>query len=140
MARSASRVSRRAAISECGLKNAAPSGRPSGRITVTIVPGSSALAPASIVSSLEKIQGCPSMARLSPPGWSLMRGRSLFIDVPSFAERDAIAPRVARADHHAILELHDVEAALQRALLHHVSEVFQRIAQIECAGAGLDQG
>ncbi len=57
MARSASRVSRRAAISECGLKKAEPNGRPSGRITVTIVPGGSSLAPASITSSLEKIQG-----------------------------------------------------------------------------------
>src|SRR5688572_2208375 len=80
------------------------------------------------------------MARLSPPGCSLMRGRSLLIGVPSFAERDAVAPWIARADHHAILELHDIEAAPQLAFVDLVAEVFQRIAQVERAGAGLDQG
>src|SRR5687767_13134621 len=80
------------------------------------------------------------MARLSPPGCSLTRGRSLLIGVPSLAERDAVAPGVARADHDAVLELHDVEAASQLPLVHLVTERRERVAQVERAGAGFDQG
>src|SRR5688572_24515008 len=106
-----------------------------------MVPGGSILTAASIASSLEKIQGCPSIARLSPPGCSLRRGRSLSMNplLSLFRERDAVAPRVAGADHDAVDELHDAESAFHRPLRHLVAQRFHLWLEADNGGAGFDR-